>query len=122
MEGALLRSSFISLQSQERSGGFRERILSDRAFFREGKAGAWRNTLSESQVKRIVGRHGAVMQRFGYLYQGWSSNRMSQLPDTFLSAPYVFILGPGLKGWPGVRVFTLRLGGVCVVRSDLATL
>ena len=37
------------------------------AFFREGKAGNWRQTLTALQVARIVGDHGAVMRRFGYL-------------------------------------------------------
>lgn len=64
---AIRHSSFESLQAQERELGFVERPEVAAAFFREGRANAWRDILSDSQVTRIVERHSAVMRRFGYL-------------------------------------------------------
>lgn len=67
VDTAIRHSSFESLQAQERELGFIEKPEVASAFFREGRANAWRGVLSESQVARIVDRHGAVMRRFGYL-------------------------------------------------------
>jgi hypothetical protein len=35
-------------------------------FFRQGKAGVWREVLSPSQAASIVEEHETVMRRFGY--------------------------------------------------------
>ncbi len=67
IDSAIRHSSFEGLQAQERERGFVERPEQASAFFREGKANAWRGVLSDSQVERVVERHAAVMQRFGYL-------------------------------------------------------
>jgi hypothetical protein len=65
---AIERSSFARLQSQERDKGFRERSpVADASFFREGRAGQWKEVLTPAQVERIVNDHGEEMQRFGYL-------------------------------------------------------
>ena len=65
---AIERSSFARLQAQENEKGFRERPpQADRNFFREGRAGQWKETLTPAQVDRIVQDHGEQMQRFGYL-------------------------------------------------------
>ncbi len=65
---AIERSSFARLQAQEREKGFRERPpQADENFFREGRAGQWRDELTREQVDRIVRDHGEQMQRFGYL-------------------------------------------------------
>ena len=64
---ALGLSSFESLQRQEQARGFRERPAAATAsFFRQGKAGGWREVLTPAQVRRILQDHGAVMQRLGY--------------------------------------------------------
>jgi len=60
-------SSFDELRSQEQARGFRERPPKSQAFFRVGRAGAWREALAESQVARIVDCHAATMSRLGYL-------------------------------------------------------
>lgn len=66
---AIQRSSFAALKSQEDELGFVEKSdLADR-FFREGRAGQWKEVLTSAQVQRIVGDHGAQMARFGYLPQ-----------------------------------------------------
>jgi hypothetical protein len=67
---ALEKSSFDELQRQEREQGFRERPPSAESFFREGRVGAWRETLQADQVARIVRDHRDVMRRFGYLTEG----------------------------------------------------
>jgi hypothetical protein len=65
---AIERSSFARLKAQEREKGFRERPpQADRNFFREGRAGQWKEVLTPAQVERIVRDHGEQMQRFGYL-------------------------------------------------------
>jgi len=63
---AVERSSFQELQKQERRGGFRERLPQTAVFFRAGKVGGWRQTLSPKQVDRIIQDHGAAMRRLGY--------------------------------------------------------
>jgi hypothetical protein len=65
---AVLRSRFEEVQAQEQSRGFKERPASMAgAFFRQGRAGAWREVLTPEQVARIVRDHGPVMRRLGYL-------------------------------------------------------
>jgi hypothetical protein len=65
---AIERSSFARLQSQEREKGFRERPpTADGNFFREGRAGQWKDVLTSAQVDHIVRDHGEQMRRFGYL-------------------------------------------------------
>ncbi len=64
---AIELSSFKSLYDQETAGGFRERSPHAERFFRVGKAGQWRGELSTQQVNTIVGAHGDMMRKFGYL-------------------------------------------------------
>jgi len=35
-------------------------------FFREGRAGAWRERLTAEQAQRVAKTHGEQMARFGY--------------------------------------------------------
>lgn len=63
---ALEHARFETLQRQEEGGGFRESFRGNR-FFRQGRAGGWREVLSPAQVAAIVQTHGDVMRRFGYL-------------------------------------------------------
>ena len=64
---AIALSSFERLQAQEKQSGFRERPpTADQNFFREGRAGQWKEILTPDQVNRIVRDHGEQMQRFGY--------------------------------------------------------
>ena len=65
---AIERSSFARLREQEQASGFRERPpTADQSFFREGRAGQWKEVLTSAQVERIIRDHGEQMQRFGYL-------------------------------------------------------
>ena len=59
-------ATFENLQSSERRHGFSERPRDDAVFFREGRAGQWRERLTAAQVERIAADHGEQMKRFGY--------------------------------------------------------
>jgi hypothetical protein len=68
LQTAVEHSSFARLQTQEKKRGFRERPPNaDGNFFREGRAGQWRDVLTPAQIDRIVRTHGEQMRRFGYL-------------------------------------------------------
>ncbi|MEH6528066.1 MAG: sulfotransferase domain-containing protein [Sneathiella sp.] len=64
---AIKFSSFDTLKRQELEKGFRERPNDNDRFFRVGKAGQWKEILSDSQVDRIVTCHHDKMKEFGYL-------------------------------------------------------
>lgn len=64
---AIDRSTFRSLQTQEESSGFAERLSARSRFFRSGRSGQWQEALQPAQVRRVVGTHSAEMQRFGYV-------------------------------------------------------
>lgn len=62
------RCRFPVLAAQERDRGFVERFdHSHGAFFREGRAGGWRDVLSSAQRMRIETDHGPMMRRLGYV-------------------------------------------------------
>lgn len=68
LQRAIRFSSFRELQGQEKKERFVEsRPDGSTPFFRSGKAGGWREILSEDQAARMIAAHGPVMQRFGYL-------------------------------------------------------
>jgi hypothetical protein len=64
---AIDRSSFDKLRAQEDVDGFRERPRHAGRFFREGRAGQWKDILTAQQIDRFVRDHGEQMTRFGYL-------------------------------------------------------
>ncbi len=66
LEAAAAATSFDALRAQEDQSGFRERPDAMARFFRRGRAGGWRDTLSPAQAARVVRDHGAVMGRLGY--------------------------------------------------------
>ena len=68
---AIAATSFDRLRAQEVAAGFAEKPeATGDLFFREGRVGQWRESLSEDQVGRIVAGHRAMMKRFGYLPDG----------------------------------------------------
>jgi aryl sulfotransferase len=66
IERAVRRADFAELQRQEKAHGFRERTSGSEPFFRVGRANAWREVLTEDQVRAIEDPHAAVMTRMGY--------------------------------------------------------
>ena len=67
LKQAIRFSSFKVLSEQEQRDGFRERSKINDRFFRAGRAGGWRESLSEEQVQRVIAYQGKVMRRLGYL-------------------------------------------------------
>ena len=66
LQRAIQNSSFDELRKQEAKHGFEERSEKTTGFFREGRAGQWRETLTPAQIERIAGAHQEQMRRFGY--------------------------------------------------------
>lgn len=64
---AVEASSFEKLKAEEEQEGFSERPVKTAAFFRSGKAGDWKNHLSDEQRDRIIMDHKTVMRKYGYL-------------------------------------------------------
>lgn len=54
-------------QAQEAKTDFIEKASNAKNFFRKGIVGDWQETLTESQIKRIIDAHHRVMHQFGYL-------------------------------------------------------
>jgi sulfotransferase family protein len=71
---AIELSSFDSLRKKEEQHGFRERSPKSQRFFRQGKAGVWRDVLTPAQVEAVVATHELQMRRFGYWpVKDWSA-------------------------------------------------
>ena len=70
---ALEFSALGELRRQESERGFREKHPDTARFFREGRVGAWKETLTLEQVAAIIRDHGDVMRRFGYETEGIAS-------------------------------------------------
>ena len=66
LERAIERASFKTLRRQEDERGFKEKSPFAQKFFRDGRAGQWREKLSPAQIDKLVGAHKEQMQRFGY--------------------------------------------------------
>ena len=64
---AIEKSSFSELARQEAEHGFIERPEKAERFFRAGRAGQWKDVLSQNQVKAMLDAHAPMMMRFGYL-------------------------------------------------------
>lgn len=64
---AIRFSNFEEVSRQEKQGGFRERVRADQTFFREGKVGGWRRSLSDDQVAQLIEVHGDVLRELKYI-------------------------------------------------------
>jgi len=67
LKAAIAKSSFAEMSRQEAENGFKERPPTAKIFFREGRAGQWRDVLMPDQIAAIISAHEPMMQRFGYL-------------------------------------------------------
>ena len=66
LERAIERASFKTLRRQEDEQGFKEKSPFAQKFFRDGRAGQWRELLTPAQIDKVAGAHKEQMQRFGY--------------------------------------------------------
>jgi hypothetical protein len=66
LERAIERASFKTLRRQEDEQGFKEKSPFAQKFFRDGRAGQWRELLTPAQIDKVVTSHKEQMQRFGY--------------------------------------------------------
>jgi len=64
---AIEGASFDRLREQEQRSGFKEKPGTAKSFFREGRAGQWREVLSDEQVQTVIAANRDLMRRFGYL-------------------------------------------------------
>lgn len=67
VERCVQYSSFRTLTEQERKEGFRERSKNSESFFRRGRPGEGRETLSPELIASIIATHSEQMKRFGYI-------------------------------------------------------
>ena len=68
LEKAIRFSSFDELARQETQERFVESRPDGKSrFFREGKAGIWRQVLTPDQARQLIEAHGGVMKELGYL-------------------------------------------------------
>jgi hypothetical protein len=67
LQQAIELASFGRLQQAEKKTGYKDKPKDGGLFFREGRSGQWRETLTPAQVDRIISDHGEQMRRFGYL-------------------------------------------------------
>ena len=58
--------AFDRLAAREIVEGFVESANPGRAFFRKGRAGAWRTDLEPTELAQIEHDHGPMMRRLGY--------------------------------------------------------
>ncbi|MBA4100347.1 MAG: sulfotransferase [Rhodospirillum sp.] len=66
LERAIERASFKTLRRQEDQQGFKEKSPFAKKFFRDGRAGQWRELLTPAQIDKMANAHKEQMQRFGY--------------------------------------------------------
>nr|WP_234889125.1 sulfotransferase domain-containing protein [Agrobacterium vitis] len=78
LRNAIEKSSFSELAKQELKHGFKEKPQRAERFFREGRAGQWRDLLSSEQIKKVLATHAPMMQRTGYLPQSAGSSMIAR--------------------------------------------
>lgn len=64
---AIKNAEFDKLKAAEIEFGFREKAPAVKHFFRKGIVDDWKNTLTETQIQRIIHDHGDIMRKYGYL-------------------------------------------------------
>lgn len=68
LKRAIRHASFRELSRQEQQNSFVEaRPDGSVPFFRKGKAGGWREELTQAQVDKLVDTHSELMRELGYL-------------------------------------------------------
>ena len=66
IDGAVQATRFSTLREAETLTGFHEKISTAPQFFRQGRAGGWRDALTAAQADSIARTHASAMSRMGY--------------------------------------------------------
>lgn len=66
IKAAIAASDFRTLKSMEEKEGFKEKSEHTDTFFSRGKAGSWKELLTNAQANKIKRHHSETMRRFGY--------------------------------------------------------
>lgn len=66
-KSALDMTTFSALKKREDEVGYGTKSEHQERFFRVGKSGYWKDTLTDEQVMRIETKHGEIMKKVGYL-------------------------------------------------------
>ncbi len=67
IEKACIDSSFSKLKQQEEQYGFNNKRPGTESFFRKGKMGTWKESLTEKQAQLVIDSHRDVMLQLGYI-------------------------------------------------------
>jgi hypothetical protein len=67
LKRAIRYSDFKTLKQMEKEDGFSERMQQCKSFFWKGKAGNYRDYLSQEQIDKIVDYNYETMREFGYI-------------------------------------------------------
>ena len=67
LDRAIRHASFDEVKGQEAKTGFTENPGKSATFFTSGKAGAWKEAMTDELVKKLKSDHRITMKRFGYL-------------------------------------------------------
>ncbi|MFN9460627.1 MAG: sulfotransferase domain-containing protein [Acidobacteriota bacterium] len=70
LAAAIEACSFARLRAREEQHGFPEKPPTASRFFRQGRAGTWRDTLTPQQASRIARAHAPALARLGYTAPG----------------------------------------------------
>ncbi|MCK5028332.1 MAG: sulfotransferase domain-containing protein [Bacteroidales bacterium] len=64
---AIKKSDFSVLANQEKEGGFKEKMIKSKSFFRKGKTGDWKNCLNQKTTEEVISKHKSVMMKYEYI-------------------------------------------------------
>ncbi|WP_113912472.1 sulfotransferase domain-containing protein [Roseovarius dicentrarchi] len=67
LKRSIHHASFDEVKGQEAKGGFTENPGKSATFFTSGKAGAWKEALTDNLITKVKTDHRKTMKRFGYL-------------------------------------------------------
>lgn len=67
IQKAIDNANIEKLQEIEKKSGFKERPPKVEHFFRKGVIDDWKQELNSDQIRKIVGDHAVVMNKFGYM-------------------------------------------------------
>ncbi len=71
LEKAIRFSSIKEARKQEDKDGFVEKSRNADRFFGKGRAGGWKDVLTDEQIARVVAYHRPMMERFDYVPEGF---------------------------------------------------